>query len=80
MGRLEKLSVAIGQLNPASSSPSHSNGSNDGGIDIDFGKHRLDRWQSKDSKQSEKSDHDAKTSLKRRKLVRQKESINLDQE
>ena len=44
MTRLEKLSVAIGQLNPASSSknsPSHSNGG--GGIDFGNGNHSLNR-------------------------------------
>ena len=82
MTRLEKLSVAIGQLNPASSSknsPSHSNGG--GGMDFGNGNHSLNRWQSmsNDSRKSSSS-AETKSSSKRRtsKLVRQKESINLD--
>ena len=42
MTRLEKLSVAIGQLNPASSSknsPSHSNGG--GGMDSESSRFRI---------------------------------------
>ena len=85
MTRLEKLSVAIGQLNPASSSknsPSHSNGG--GGMDFGNGNgnHSLNRWQSmsNDSRKSSLS-AETKSSSKRRtsKLVRQKESINDDQ-
>ena len=59
MGRLDKLSVAIGQLNPASSaknSPSNENGD----------EHGTDRWQ----RQLKVEKHREKP-----KLIRQKDSV-----
>ena len=58
MGRLEKLSVAIGQLNPASSeknSPSAS-GSSYSGLKMSFDSQKVDRWQKSQGQNSSISD------------------------
>ena len=87
MGRLETLSVAIGQLNPASSeksSPATGNGYAPSGSSAQNGAknlnltdaQKLERWQTEKNCQSEADS----TKLKRKTLVRQKKSIATDEE
>ena len=82
MGRLETLSVAIGQLNPASSeknSPEISGGSGSGisqnGAKMSLDSHKIDRWQ-RENHDSIKEEQ--RTKAKRKLLVRQKKSIATD--
>ena len=88
MGRLETLSVAIGQLNPASSeksSPASGGGSSGTGnshqngakMSSSLDSHKIDRWHIENS--PEKND-ETKTKVKRKMLVRQKKSIATDDE
>ena len=81
MGRLETLSVAIGQLNPASSeknSPEISGGSGSGisqnGAKMSLDSHKIDRWQ----RENHDSNEEQRTKAKRKLLVRQKKSIATD--
>ena len=90
MGRLETLSVAIGQLNPASSEKSspasgggvssgttgsgHSNGLK---MSSSLDSQNIDRWHIENS--PEKNDNSS-TKVKRKMLVRQKKSVGIDDE
>ena len=90
MGRLETLSVAIGQLNPASSeknSPAATGGNGSAAGNSNFGaknshdSQKLDRWQPDSINVRENNVANQSTkSVKRKMLVRQKISIATDDE
>ena len=91
MGRLETLSVAIGQLNPASSeknSPAATGGNGSAAGNSNFGaknshdSQKLDRWQpdSINIRENNAANQSSTKSVKRKMLVRQKMSIATDDE
>ena len=89
MGRLETLSVAIGQLNPASSeknSPAATGGNGSAAGNSNFGaknsndSQKLDRWQPDMNIRENNAANQSTKSVKRKMLVRQKKSIATDDE
>ena len=89
MGRLETLSVAIGQLNPASSeknSPAATGGSGSAagisnvGAKNSHDSQKLDRWQPEKNIRENNAANQSIKSAKRKMLVRQKKSIATDDE